>query len=139
MYSVVYVSSATLDFSRDDLIELLQVCRRNNEARQITGMLLYKGGNFIQVLEGERESVRSVYERINLDPRHHGVLRMLEQNIEERQFSNWSMGFVTPEELPATLQQNFSTLLQRGRSVESYRDSPQLAWKLLLGFRDSMR
>jgi len=121
------------------LIELLEVCRRNNEAAQITGMLLYKGGNFIQVLEGEREAVRSVYERINLDPRHRGVLRLLEQTVEQRQFPNWSMGFATPDDLPAELQQNFSTLLQDGRSVKGYRDSPQRAWKLLLGFRDLMR
>jgi Sensors of blue-light using FAD len=139
MYSVVYASSATLDFSRDDLIELLKVCRRNNEARQITGMLLYKSGNFIQVLEGEREAVRAIYERIQVDSRHRGVLRMLEQNIEDRQFSNWSMGFSSLDALPAALRDNFSTLLQQGRSVESYRDKPQLAWKLLLSFRDSIR
>jgi hypothetical protein len=139
MYSVVYVSSATSAFSSNELVELLGVCRRNNEAMQITGMLLHRGGNFIQVLEGEREAVRSVYLRINADPRHRGVLCLLEQTIEARLFANWSMGFAPLAELPAELQENFTTLLQQGRSSESYRDTPQRAWKLLLGFRDSMR
>ncbi len=32
---------------------LLETCRRNNTAAGVTGMLLYKDGNFMQVLEGE--------------------------------------------------------------------------------------
>jgi len=139
MYSVVYISSATQEFSHEDLVELLAVSRRNNQASQITGMLLYSGGNFIQVLEGERSAVELVYARIAVDLRHRSVMRLLEQNIESRQFANWSMGFAVATDLPAELQLNFSTLLQHSRDTTLKRDNPSQVWKLLLQFRNSMR
>lgn len=138
MYSVVYFSSATVEFSNQDLIELLKVCHRNNEAKQVTGMLLYKNGNFIQVLEGERAVVQSVYDQIGQDPRHKNLLRVLAQETDVRQFANWSMGFATTEALPESLQRNFSTLLELG-TEESAALSDQRTWKLLLSFRDSIR
>jgi hypothetical protein len=139
MYSVVYISSAIQEFSNEDLVDLLTVARRNNLATQITGMLLYSGGNFIQVLEGERSAVELAYARIAVDLRHRSVMRLLEQHIESRQFANWSMGFSTASDLSADLQQNFSTLLQQGRDATIKRDNRSTVWKLLLQFRNSMR
>jgi hypothetical protein len=139
MYSVVYISSAIQEFSNEDLVDLLTVARRNNLATQITGMLLYSGGNFIQVLEGERSAVELAYARIAVDLRHRSVMRLLEQHIESRQFANWSMGFSTASDLSADLQQDFSTLLQQGRDETIKRDNPSTVWKLLLQFRNSMR
>jgi Sensors of blue-light using FAD. len=48
MFFLVYVSSATRPFSREDLRVLLETCRKNNAELGVTGMLLYKDGNFMQ-------------------------------------------------------------------------------------------
>ncbi len=58
MFFLVYVSSAVRPFSRVDLDDLLATSRANNARVGITGMLLYKDGNFMQVLEGDEEAVR---------------------------------------------------------------------------------
>jgi Sensors of blue-light using FAD len=58
----------------------------------VTGMLLYKDGNFMQFLEGEKENVISVHARISKDPRHTGFT-LLQQEESAREFTDWAMGF----------------------------------------------
>ncbi len=58
MFFLVYVSSATRPFSGEDLRALLETCRKDNAELGVTGMLLYKDGNFMQVLEGDEDAVR---------------------------------------------------------------------------------
>jgi hypothetical protein len=65
---------------------LLETCRKNNAALGVTGMLLYKDGNFRQVLEGDEGAMRGLYERIAADPRHNGEISLQEGFAEERQF-----------------------------------------------------
>ena len=56
-------------------------------------MLLYKDGNFMQALEGPDDAVRALFATIRSDERHRGVILLLEQQIEQRSFSDWTMGF----------------------------------------------
>ncbi len=93
MFFIVYASSATNSFSRSELLELLTKARTTNTKLGITGMLLYKDGNFIQVLEGEEAAVRALYAKIEQDARHAGIIALLQGNEAERQFPDWSMGF----------------------------------------------
>jgi len=81
---LVYVSSATLPFSGEDLRALLATCRENNAELGVTGMLLYKDGNFMQVLEGDEQAVRGLYARIAADPRHGGEITLQEGFSEGR-------------------------------------------------------
>lgn len=93
MYFIVYVSSAVTLFSPTELVKILMKSRQNNEERGITGILLYKDGNFMQVIEGEEGAVREVYAKITADPRHQGMITLLQGCQEERQFPQRSMGF----------------------------------------------
>lgn len=99
LISLVYVSYATTDMNTNELKAILDVSRKNNEKRGITGMLIYRDGYFIQVLEGEKEVVQNLFNTIKQDPRHKGVLIVSQQNIEKRDFSNWSMGFKNLDEV----------------------------------------
>lgn len=73
------------------LDELIDVARRNNEQRGITGALLYTGGHFAQVLEGPEDAVRRTMASIERDPRHTAVRRLLEAPMPRRLFGLWSM------------------------------------------------
>jgi hypothetical protein len=95
--SLTYLSTATAAFDQAALTELLAVSRRNNHAVDLSGMLLYAGGHFIQTLEGPAEQVETTFHRIGADPRHRDVIIALRDEVEERVFPDWSMGF---EELP---------------------------------------
>ena len=88
MITVVYVSSAVLLMSPTDLLDLLRNSRERNHVAQITGMLLYRDGNFMQVLEGEERVVDALQERIRRDPRHRGMICLLRQRLAERAFGD---------------------------------------------------
>ena len=88
-----YASNATPEFNRDELALLLASSRLRNAADDITGLLLYRGGNFIQALEGPEAAVRATVARIERDPRHAGIIPLFEGPIEQRVFGEWQMAF----------------------------------------------
>jgi len=79
--------------SDEDLLLLLEQSRNRNKRQNVTGMLLYVSGNFFQVLEGDIKDVEEIYEAIVKDERNKGNIVILKENIKERTFPNWSMGF----------------------------------------------
>ncbi|MEN8672152.1 BLUF domain-containing protein [Nocardioides sp.] len=93
MLSLTYLSSAVSPWSEGQLTELLVQARAKNEARGVTGVLLYHGGNFIQTIEGPDDVVLSTFGTVELDLRHRGVIVVLQDQIDEREFPDWSMGF----------------------------------------------
>ncbi|QJD94686.1 BLUF domain-containing protein [Mucilaginibacter robiniae] len=101
MKQLVYISSACKLMNEDELLDILTVSRRNNNSRNLTGMLLYGEGTFIQVLEGEPEILEQTYDVIKQDLRHKNIIKMMESTITERNFPEWAMGFksVNAEEL----------------------------------------
>jgi hypothetical protein len=74
------------------LDELLVTCKRNNAMMNVTGILHYNGSYFLQVLEGGRAEVSSIYHRIAADPRHINIILISCQDVRERIFPSWSMG-----------------------------------------------
>jgi hypothetical protein len=58
---LVYVSSASQPFSEADLAALLKQSRRENDQPGITGMLLSRDRNFIQVLERPEETLLALF------------------------------------------------------------------------------
>ena len=94
---MIYVSSATKEMSPEDLQFILEQSNRNNQNRNVTGMLLYKNKTFMQVLEGEKENVENLYALITTDSRHRNLKLLVDEEIEQRNFSEWSMGFVNLE------------------------------------------
>lgn len=78
-----------------ELSELLNVSRQNNLLKNITGMLLYGEGSFIQVLEGPSTDIESTYAVIQSDNRHKNVTRILSGKLRARNFPDWKMGFMS--------------------------------------------
>lgn len=76
-----------------ELRSILAISRRNNQADNVTGALLFTASGFAQVLEGPREILERVFERISGDPRHSDVTVLSFTPTERRSFPDWSMGF----------------------------------------------
>jgi hypothetical protein len=140
MYQIVYVSTATREYGKDELERILAVSRRNNSADGVTGMLCYHGGTFFQMLEGERDKVESVMERVAADKRHYGVMVLLEQEVERRDLPDWSMAFSQLSGREAETLDGFSQLLKTGRDqrVDAVASSSSDALELIAGFRDTV-
>lgn len=89
---LVYASRATQEMSFNRVLTIIAKSRSVNKVRDVTGMLLYDGGVFVQVLEGAPETVRGLYAAIERDPRHHSLKVLLEEQTRTRLFCGWSMG-----------------------------------------------
>ncbi len=93
MIRLVYTSTAVQDLGSEDLLQILKSCRKNNSANDVTGILLYANRTFFQVLEGDKSIILPLFEIIKKDPRHHEVTLIETQEISEREFPYWNMGF----------------------------------------------
>ncbi|MEZ0487875.1 BLUF domain-containing protein [Fibrella aquatica] len=91
---IIYFSRAVGPFE-EQLTAMLEQSRRTNALLGITGVFLYVRGSIIQVLEGEQQAVEAVYRRIEADPRHHQLERILTRPITHRLFTDLSMGYET--------------------------------------------
>ena len=92
MHKLLYVSSTKRNFPEAELRAILAKARAKNAALGITGLLLYMDGGFLQVLEGDRESVHSLYGIIARDSRHWDPKILFDEDAP-RNFVSWSMGF----------------------------------------------
>jgi hypothetical protein len=101
----------------------------------ITGLLLYRDGDFLQVLEGDAEAVEKIYDDILKDPRHTGVIRVLKQEIEEREFSDWKMGFINLDEVNPDDIPGFSDFLHVPLKASSFEGDPSFTQSFLRAFK----
>ena len=93
LHALVYVSTATRSLSAEELHHLLDRARARNSREGVTGVLLYSHRNFIQYLEGPASGIEKVYAIIKADPQHHGIIELMHEPIQSREFSDWSMAF----------------------------------------------
>ena len=137
LIAAIYVSSAHRPLREDEILEILRVARHKNEHLCITGLLLYREGNFLQVLEGPASSVDAVLDTIERDSRHHGMIVLSHSNIEERQFSDWRMAFRAISKKGAA-EKGYSPFVEADYADEE-SEQAQLAYRLLRRFKQDMR
>ena len=118
--------------SDQQLDELLTEARHYNEKNQITGMLLYADGSFLQVIEGDEPILRKTFSSICADQRHKDIKTLFDETIDIRNFSEWSMGFRRLQNNNEVSQvPGMNQFLQANISLESYLYAQNNAAKLL--------
>ncbi len=95
-YQIMYSSQATKPMAVADLERILADARSGNQARNVTGALVYVDGVFFQILEGDKDAVRALMESIARDSRHHSVKVFHETEVGERAFESWRMAYLCP-------------------------------------------
>lgn len=94
MYRLIYLSTAVKSKTTDsELSDLLLKSQKSNRSFDITGILLHKNGEFMQVLEGEKKSVLDLFEIIKKDKRHKNIIAFDQKEIESRYFTGYFMAF----------------------------------------------
>jgi len=137
MIALVYVSFATKKMSDEALKELLEKAREKNQELDVTGMLLYRDGFFIQALEGEKIVVENLYRKIMRDSRHRRVMILYKSEISQRGFGDWSMGFNKLSDEDIEQIPGFSSFLEDQDDVSFLLDHPGHATNLLKSFKDN--
>ena len=93
-YQVIYSSRAVQPMGAVELEAILEDARAGNEARDVTGALVYADGVFLQILEGERETLEPLIARIQSDSRHQQMKVFLTREVDERAFDDWRMAYL---------------------------------------------
>lgn len=87
------MSDSAQNESFDDIKDLYTKAKRNNYKNNISGILIYHKGNYLQVLEGHENDVDKTFERITKDERHKNIIKVININVEQRIFEDYSFGF----------------------------------------------
>jgi hypothetical protein len=112
MFQLIYTSTAARRLDDEDLHALLELARARNERLGVTGMLVYRNGSFLHVLEGDEKTVRALYHTIRRDGRHRCVTLLKATALEGRDFPETPMAFrdcsVTGSRRPSTDRKEWS-------------------------------
>lgn len=100
LYYLIYVSRAQVEVGTDTLKALRQVMQRRNRLEGLSGCLLYMNGEFMQMIEGQREAVEALMRRIRQDPLHRDIRVVVEGSAARRVFVDWGMVVHDLESLP---------------------------------------
>jgi len=92
--SLTYTSLARLDLDAGELEAIHRTAREVNALEGITGILIFNGTHFLQIIEGAPDAIDELLERLRGDHRHSGIEVRDERAVEERSFPDWSMELV---------------------------------------------
>lgn len=139
MYELVYISVSPEGFSESELKDLLEHSRTNNHNIGVTGMLVYCGREFMQILEGEEGIVKNLFQTISEDSRHRGIEIFYEGAIENRAFTDWSMAFkaVDGSEF-GTFVVGHEELVSRESPMNMIKDNANRGKKAFLSLRETL-
>lgn len=132
---IVYVSFSTENLSEMDLENLLTVIREKNRKQNVTGLLLYNDGSFIQVIEGKKETIHNLFEIIKKDTRHENIVLLLEEEIEKRAFPDWAMGYERLTKQQSSKLKGFSDFMETGTAEEVLSRTTSEVMHLLNSFK----
>jgi hypothetical protein len=135
--SITYASRPRPDLRESDVAELALFASRRNRELRVTGCLWYHPRLFVQILEGEPETVGTLYARIIADGRHEHVTLIDDAPMEERRFGRWGFQMirVTRELDDAGLQRLASELVGRKVYLDARAKPPALLERVLCALR----
>ncbi|UTA47691.1 BLUF domain-containing protein [Simiduia sp. 21SJ11W-1] len=125
---LVYTSTISSAFTSDDLEKILEISRKNNPKKGITGMLFFNQKYFLQCLEGSRQEVNATYHKLAKDARHTNIIILDYKEVDFREFSAWSMGYLPESSLTAPIILKYSGL----NAFNPYEMSGESAHKMML-------
>ena len=126
MVSLIYASRRASGVVHDELNDIMQTSRKNNEEKGITGALCYAATGFLQCLEGPSDVINELYGTIIRDNRHVDVTLLAYSDIHQRSFAKWAMAYIRADEV--------DTLILRKYCAQCTFDPFAMSAKQALGF-----
>lgn len=137
LYHLIYVSTAVAPMSEADLLQLLCQSRAHNKRNRVTGMLLYKDGHFMQVLEGQENQVRKTFGRIERSVKHKSIDILRAELIQNRNFPDWTMGFKDMSGIDVATVSGATRFLEEDFKPAYFAENDVEAHAMLLALKDS--
>ena len=111
--SLIYTSWAKPGLLPEDVDSILESARVNNPLQGLSGVLIFNGAQFMQILEGVEPAIDELVARLKNDQRHSNISVRDDRRIERRSFSSWSMAYVMLENGEFVGEAEIERLLQR--------------------------
>ena len=73
------------------VLDIATKSEANNPTMQITGAMVFLRSRFVQALEGPKENIDCLFEKIRQDPRHRNVKVLFDEPTSHRHFPDWAM------------------------------------------------
>jgi hypothetical protein len=115
--TLTYTSRARLDLADEELNDIHQTARHLNALDGITGLLLFDGSRFLQIIEGAEDAIDNLVERLRLDLRHSAFEIRDERLVEQRSFADWSMELVRVSAGYKSAREEVASILPAGVSA----------------------
>lgn len=101
---VLYVSEASGEWRNGlsaALANIVMTCTHFNAGNHVTGVLAFRNGTFLQVLEGPPPIIGRLIQRISRDARHSEMQVLVDEESESKSFSKWLYRLAPSSEMPA--------------------------------------
>jgi len=110
LVSLCYISCLKKPLEQAQKNKIFGVSIENNSKNGITGFLLLAGTTVIQLIEGQRSAIDTLFESISKDQLHSNVQIVDYSTILGRSFGKWEMKFcdLTVHQVSAVLGQSWS-------------------------------
>jgi hypothetical protein len=139
LFHLIYVSTAREELSVAELDRILESAAKHNAVSGVTGVLLYAGGTFMQVLEGGEAEIDETFSRIREDPRHSSLIVIERTPVAERSFAQWSMGFRRVGATEAAAHPAWAPFFDPGFCARELGAKPGVALDMLKDFVRNQR
>ncbi|QBA63529.1 BLUF domain-containing protein [Muriicola soli] len=98
IFQLTYRSRASEGIGKEQIMEIVEEAAAFNSRFDITGCLVFDQGYFIQILEGEKETINELYKKITKDRRHFQFEILSKGEATDRLFKSWDMGYIFMED-----------------------------------------
>lgn len=129
-YQLVYSSSPAKKMLQSHLYIILRNARLKNKRANITGLLVFTDGIFLQVLEGDENAVRTIFQKIQSDTRHQNITTLFEGHVADRAFPNWEMAYASPSARDMANWSGLDNATTIQAILSSMKSKPDLAPKI---------
>ena len=141
LYRLTYVSTAVGVLPASELDRILLRSRISNAGSDVTGLLLFHEGSFLQVIEGPAAGVMALMEKIRRDRRHANVQVLESSPVSARAFAGQPLSYLAPRHLTAEDRTDLAGLLAVARANFAPKPTPAhdlvtRLWCFLAAFRN---
>ena len=128
---MAYVSRPVPELVVTEIPRIVSVARAHNARDGLTGVLVYTGADFAQLIEGPEAAVANVWARIAADERHLDISIILDETDHHPWFPDWRMGYL----VNADLVRQIAVWRDLHRRID---DSDRLELRRLLAAADTL-
>ena len=114
--AIAYVSQVSENISEEEIDKILEKSEEYNKNNDVTGILLFSEGNFLQVIEGKKEIVDPLFDKIKADYRHQGLIIIFNRPIQRAELNGYKADFITQHK--RINDENVSTYLKHIQTLD---------------------